>query len=151
VGKIHAGEIFNQSPTECLISGSRRWVTSGQREPILADFRTRLDELAAQTGTTIQVEFDIPGDAFSLNPDTPLIAAFQAAHTTVTGTPLPLGNKPFVDDGSIIIDETGIPAITHGPAATGAHTLHEAVTLDELVRVARVYALTALHFCGQTA
>jgi acetylornithine deacetylase/succinyl-diaminopimelate desuccinylase-like protein len=151
VGKFHAGEIFNQSPTECLISGSRRWVTPGQREPILADFRARLDELAAQTGTTIHVGFDIPGDAFSLNPDAPLIAAFQAAHTTVTGTPLPLGNKPFVDDGSIIIDETGIPTITHGPAATGAHTLHEAVTLDELVRVARVYALTALHFCGQTA
>jgi len=62
-----------------------------------------------------------------------------------------LGNKPFVDDASIIIDETGIPAITHGPAATGAHTLFEQVSLDELVRVARVYALTAMHFCGQAA
>jgi acetylornithine deacetylase/succinyl-diaminopimelate desuccinylase-like protein len=97
------------------------------------------------------MEVDLPGDAFTLDPSTPAITAFQAAYTAVTGAPLPLGNKPFVDDASIIIDETGIPAITHGPAATGAHTVYEAVTLDELMRVARVYALTALHFCGNSA
>src|SRR5690606_32364 len=115
-------------PTECHISGSRRWVTPGQREPVLAEFRALLDELAAETGTTISAEFDIPGDAFSISPDEPLMVAFQAAPSAVTGAPLPLGNKPFVDDGSIIIGETGLPAITPGPAATGAHTLHEAVT-----------------------
>lgn len=72
----------------------------------------------------------------------------QAAHAAVTGAALPLGNKPFVDDGNIFYGEANIPAITHGPAATGAHTLNEAVTLDELVRVASVYALTALNFCA---
>jgi acetylornithine deacetylase/succinyl-diaminopimelate desuccinylase-like protein len=151
VGKFHAGEIFNQSPTECLISGTRRWVTPGQREQVLADLRALLDEVAEETHTQIAIDIDLPGDAFTLDPNTLLIASFQDAYSAVTGAPLPLGNKPFVDDASIIIDETGLPAITHGPAATGAHTLFEAVTLDELVRVARVYALTALHFCGQTA
>jgi acetylornithine deacetylase/succinyl-diaminopimelate desuccinylase-like protein len=151
IGKFQAGEIFNQSPTECKISGTRRWVTPGQREQVIANFQATLDEIAEETHTTITVDLDLPGDAFTLNPGAPLITAFQGAYTTVTGAPLPLGNKPFVDDASIIIDETGLPAITHGPAATGAHTLFEAVTLDELVRVARVYALTALNFCGQTA
>ena len=41
----------------------------------------------------------------------------------------------------------GIPAITHGPHATGAHTLQEQVPVAELVRVALVYALTAVSFC----
>lgn len=149
VGKFHAGEIFNQAPIECKISGTRRWVTPGTRDQILADFQALVDEVAEETHTKITVEIDLPGDAFTLNSDAPVIAAFQSAHTTVTGAPLPLGNKPFVDDSSIIIDETGTPAITHGPAATGAHTLNEQVSLDELVRVARVYALTALNFCGQ--
>ena len=151
VGKIHAGEIFNQTPTECLISGTRRWVTPGQSAQVLAEFRALLDELAEETHTEIKLEVDLPGDAFTLDPNAPLLAAFQSSYTAVTGAPLPLGNKPFVDDASIIIDETGRPAITHGPAATGAHTLFEAVTLDELVRVARVYALTAIEFCGQTS
>lgn len=151
IGKFHAGEIFNQSPTQCLISGTRRWVTPGNREQVLADFRAILDELAEETHTTITMEVDASGDAFSISPDVPLMLSFQSAYSDVTGAPLPVGNKPFVDDGSIIIAEYGVPVVTHGPNATGAHTLNEAVTLDELVRVARVYALTALHFCGQTA
>jgi acetylornithine deacetylase/succinyl-diaminopimelate desuccinylase-like protein len=148
IGKFHAGEIFNQSPIECVISGTRRWVTPGQRDAVLAEFHALLDAIAQETQTTITTEIDLPGDAFTLDHSAPLLTAFQAAYKTTTGAPLPLGNKPFVDDASIIIDETGRPAITHGPAATGAHTVHEAVTLEELVRVARVYALTALNFCG---
>ena len=151
IGKFQAGEIFNQSPTSCLISGTRRWVTPGQTEQVLAEFQAILDELAEETHTTITLEADLPGDAFTIDPNVPLLSAFQDAHTTVTDAPLPLGSKPFVDDASIIIGETGLPAITHGPAATGAHTIFEQVTLDELVRVARVYALTAINFCGQTA
>jgi acetylornithine deacetylase/succinyl-diaminopimelate desuccinylase-like protein len=151
IGKFHAGEIFNQSPTECRISGTRRWVTPGARNQVVAEFRALLDEVAAETQTNISVEFDLPGEAFTLDQNSPLITAFQEAYTMVTGAPLALGNKPFVDDASVIIDEAARPAITHGPAGIGAHTHHESVTLDELVRVARVYLLTALHFCAQPA
>jgi len=31
----------------------------------------------------------------------------------------------------------------------GAHTVNESVSLDELVRVAQVYALTAVAYCCQ--
>jgi acetylornithine deacetylase len=150
IGSFHAGEIFNQSPTECRISGARRWVTPGASKQAIEDFRALLNEVAASTHTDINVEFEIPGDAFRIDPEGPLATAFQTAYTEVTGAPLPVGNKPFVDDGHLFAMEAGLPALTHGPAATGAHTLHEAVSLDELVRVAQTYALTALHFCGQT-
>ena len=78
----------------------------------------------------------------------PAARAFQAAYAQICGHTLPLGAKPFVDDGNTYGPTAGIPAITHGPAATGAHTLDERVSLDELVRVAQVYALTALAFCA---
>ena len=83
--------------------------------------------------------------------DEPLVAAFQSAHRIVAGAPLPLGPKPFVDDGNTLCAHAGIPALTHGPAATGAHTLDERVPLAELVRVARTYALTALAYCPMLA
>ena len=38
-------------------------------------------------------------------------------------------------------------SVTYG---TGAHTVHEACPVAELVRVAQVYALTALSFCGNS-
>ena len=52
-----------------------------------------------------------------------------------------------MDDGNAFCNRAGIPSLTHGPLAHGAHTVNETVTLDELVRVARVYALTAAAYC----
>lgn len=87
------------------------------------------------------------GDAFEVAADDPLAGAFQAACGEASGARLPFGDQPFLDDGNRFIAR-GVTAITHGPAATGAHTPSEVIPVAELVRVARVYALTALRFCG---
>jgi acetylornithine deacetylase/succinyl-diaminopimelate desuccinylase-like protein len=42
----------------------------------------------------------------------------------------------------------GVPAITHSPRAGGAHTAHEWVDIDDLQRVALLYATTAAAFCS---
>lgn len=149
VGRIQAGEIYNQSPTLCTINGTRRWVTPGQAKVVQAEFEQLLHDLARETDTQIAVEYHVQGEAWQLNPGQPIVSAFQSAYTAVTGAALPLGAKPFVDDGSSYISTGGIPAITHGPDAKGAHTLNEAVPVAELVRVAQVYALTAIGFCGE--
>ena len=147
VGHIQAGEIYNQSPTECILQGTRRWVTPNTFEEIKLEFNQILEEVAETSSTSIQVNFEVQGDAFSISPDDPIIAAFQNAHQAVTGNTLPFGNKPFVDDGNSFSAVANIPALTHGPNATGAHTLEECVPVTELVRVAQVYALTAVGYC----
>jgi acetylornithine deacetylase len=148
VGRIQAGEIYNQSPTLCTVNGTRRWVTPGQGQVVQAEFEQLVQALAQESGTQIAVEFHTQGEAWQVDPTQPIVGAFQAAYSATTGAPLALGAKPFVDDGSSYISTGGIPAITHGPDAKGAHTLNEAVPVAELVRVAQVYALTAIGFCG---
>ena len=147
VGHIQAGEIYNQSPTECVLQGTRRWVTPNTFEEIKLEFNQILEELAETSCTSIKVNFEVQGDAFSISPGDPIIAAFQNAHQAVTGNTLSFGNKPFVDDGNSFSSVANIPALTHGPNATGAHTLEECVPVAELVRVAQVYALTAAGYC----
>ena len=71
---------------------------------------------------------------------------FQASYTAVSGSPLPVGPKLFVDDGNCFWPRR-IPAITHGAASGGQHTVNEWVSIDDLVRVAEVYALTAIAYC----
>lgn len=149
IGRMQAGEIYNQSPTLCTVNGTRRWVTPGQAKVVQAEFEQLLQALAEETGTQITVDYHVQGEAWQLAPAQPIITAFQQAYTAVTGAPLAFGAKPFVDDGSSYITTGGIPAITHGPDAKGAHTLNEAVPVAELVRVAQVYALTAIGFCGE--
>ena len=147
VGKFEAGEIFNQSPTECRMSGTRRWVTPGEFEAAFAELRQLLDEVAEATGTRIELETQLSGEAFRLDEADPLASAFQSGYESVTGGRLVAGNKAFVDDGNAFYSNGGTPALTHGPAATGAHTMDESVPIDELVRVAQVYALTAVEYC----
>jgi acetylornithine deacetylase/succinyl-diaminopimelate desuccinylase-like protein len=147
IGKFAAGEIFNQSPTECRIEGTRRWLAHEPVSAVADEYRRILREVATNTGTRIDSEFIARRDAFEIDPATPIVAAFQESYRAVTGKTLPIGAKPFVDDGNAFVARRGIPAITHGPDARGAHTIHERVAVAELVRVAQVYALTALAFC----
>lgn len=147
VGQIHGGEIFNQSPVECKISGTRRWVSGRGTAALEGEFAAILADAADRTGTIVEGTFTVVRDAFQVSEDDDLVHALQSAHTGVTGESLPFGNKPFVDDGNCFSSMRGIPALTHGPAAEGAHTTNERVRIDELVRVAEVYAATAVLFC----
>jgi acetylornithine deacetylase/succinyl-diaminopimelate desuccinylase-like protein len=148
VGQIHAGEIYNQYPQECWLEGTRRWLPGTSAPVVEQEWRHLLAELQQQTRTSIATEYRFIRDAFRLDPDDLLVAAFQQAYTTLAGHTLPLGAKPFVDDGNSFWSLRQVPAITHGPRAGGQHTLHEWVSIDDLVRVAHLYALTAVAYCG---
>jgi acetylornithine deacetylase/succinyl-diaminopimelate desuccinylase-like protein len=147
VGQIHSGEIYNQYPQECRLEGTRRWLPGTPRAEVEHGFHRLLDELERDTGVTVTREFLFIRDAFRLDLDDPLVAAFQGAYQAVSGRALPVGPKPFVDDGNSFCGLRGIPAITHGPRAGGQHTVAEWVLVDDLVRVAHLYALTAALYC----
>lgn len=146
VGSIASGEIYNQSPIECRITGTRRWVAPGTVDEVEREFRSFVAALAEEHGVDAGVDYHVSADAFRIDPDSLIVEALQSAQETVTGKRLPTGGKPFVDDGNSFAARAGIPALTHGPDAKGAHTVDEWVTVAELERVARVYALAALHF-----
>jgi acetylornithine deacetylase/succinyl-diaminopimelate desuccinylase-like protein len=143
VGQIHSGEIYNQYPQECRLEGTRRWLPGTSRAEVEGEFHQLLDDLERDTGVTATREYIVIRDAFRLDLDDPLVAAFQGAYQAVSGRTLPVGPKPFVDDGNSFYGRGGVPSITHGPRAGGQHTAKEWVEIDDLVRVAHLYALTA--------
>jgi acetylornithine deacetylase len=148
IGSVASGEIYNQSPVEFRLSGTRRWLPSTSRADVERELRTILAQVASETGTHVDGRFHFSKDPFEIDAAHPLVLAFQAACCATRGEPLPIGAKPFVDDGNVFVNRAGIPAITHGPGGIGAHTLHEEVPIAELARTALVYALTALEFCA---
>jgi acetylornithine deacetylase/succinyl-diaminopimelate desuccinylase-like protein len=147
IGQVHGGEIFNQYPQQCWLEGTRRWLPGTAPAEVERGFRVLLADLARDTRTMVDVEWTFIRDAFYLKPNDPLVQAFQQAYTTISGQPLPFGPKPFVDDGNSFYGLKNIPAITHGPRAGGQHTVNEWVNIDDLVRVAHLYALTAVFYC----
>jgi acetylornithine deacetylase/succinyl-diaminopimelate desuccinylase-like protein len=147
IGQIHSGEIYNQYPQECLVEGTRRWLPATHATEVEREFRVLLTQLQQSVGASIDLDYTLIRDAFWLDTNDPLVAAFQQAHTALSGGPLPFGPKPFVDDGNSFCALRRIPAITHGPRAGGQHTVNEWVEIDDLVRVAQLYALTAFLYC----
>ena len=147
IGQVGSGEIYNQSPTHFKLCGTRRWLPGADIAAVEREYR---DILATVASPEIQVEgsFHVLSEGFELVIDHPVISAFQAAYQAAVGQPLPPGSKPFLDDGNHFA-HSGITAITHGPAATGAHTVGEEVLVAELERMALVYALTACCFCNK--
>jgi acetylornithine deacetylase/succinyl-diaminopimelate desuccinylase-like protein len=146
IGKVDGGEMYNQFPSECRLEGTRRWLPGARIEDIERGLGAATSEVAARTGVSVEVDFRPIRDAFALDLDDPLVESFQRAHEAVSGERLPTGPKPFVDDGNSFWSLARVPAITHGPLAGGQHTTDEWVSIDDLVRVARVYALTALAY-----
>jgi acetylornithine deacetylase/succinyl-diaminopimelate desuccinylase-like protein len=148
IGQIHSGEIFNQYPQECLLEGTRRWLPGTSRQEVEREFRQLLAELERETGTSIATDFIFIRDGFFLDQNDSLVPAFQQAYQATTGTTLRIGPKPFMDDGNSFWGLGRKPAITHGPKSGGQHTVNEWVSIEDLMRVALLYALTAIAYCG---
>ena len=115
------------------------------------EFRAILKEVADATGATIDARFRLVRDAYALDESHPFVSAFQSTYQEVSGRSLGRGPKPFVDDGNSFWSLGGVPAITHGPLAGGQHTVEEWASIDDLERVATLYARTALAYCGGSA
>jgi succinyl-diaminopimelate desuccinylase len=147
IGQVHAGEIYNQYPQEAWLEGTRRWLPGTDPDTVARDFRARVDRLAADTGTAVDVRWMLIRDAFAIDTEDRFVATFQSCYRAISGAPLPRGPKPFVDDGNSFTANGGVPAITHGPRAGGQHTVNEWVDIDDLVRVALLYAATATAYC----
>jgi acetylornithine deacetylase/succinyl-diaminopimelate desuccinylase-like protein len=146
IGQVHAGEIYNQYPRECMLEGTRRWLPGTDPRAVEAEFRTVVAGVARDHRLTAEIDWRHIRGAFAIDEADPFVSAFQECHAAVTGAPLPIGPKPFVDDGNSFSSLAGIPAITHGPRAGGQHTVDEWVDIDDLVRVAVLYALTAVTY-----
>lgn len=148
LGQMHVGEIYNQFAQEGWLEGTRRWLPGRTFEQVKAELDEQVQRLAARTGAEITVQFQLIRDAFELPVESQVVTSFQQVCREVMGEPLPVAAKPFVDDGSSFWALKKVPCITHGPRASGAHTLSEWVSIEDLCRVAQVYALTAWSFCS---
>jgi acetylornithine deacetylase/succinyl-diaminopimelate desuccinylase-like protein len=148
IGQIHSGEIFNQYPHECWLEGTRRWLPGGDGRAAESEFRGILADLARETGTRIECDWQFIRDAFHLDQSHPFVSIFQDGYEQVSGRRIPLGGKPFVDDGNSFWALAGVPTITHGPRAGGQHTVEEWIDIADMERMALLYALTAVAYCA---
>lgn len=148
VGEFHGGDFFNRFPVEARVVGTRRYAPGRAFEEVRAEIEALCRQVAEETGAAVELTFTKARDGFIIDETAPLVLAVRGAYTRVTGKELPLGGLRSVADASIFNQVGGIPALYHGPGGLGHHGDEEAMPVAELVRAARVLALTALTYCG---
>jgi acetylornithine deacetylase/succinyl-diaminopimelate desuccinylase-like protein len=147
IGAIRSGEpsMLLQNPAVCLIYLDVRTIPGQPTEEIGFELR----DLLEQAGVEGKVEQFLNRPSYEAKGIEPLSDALDEAHRLEFGTDCELANPPECSmwRDHLVFNEVGIPALTYGPPSmvgAGTFTMQRA----DLVRAARVYALTALALCG---
>lgn len=147
IGAVRAGQpwLILQNPEVCLLYLDIRTVPGQDSAAIGRELRGLLDELSLEG----EVEQFLHRPGYEAERIDPLVDALDEAHEFEFGDRCEIATPPECSmwRDHNVFNELGIPALTYGPpGVAGAGTF--AVRKADLVRTARVYALTALALCG---
>jgi acetylornithine deacetylase/succinyl-diaminopimelate desuccinylase-like protein len=80
--------------------------------------------------------------------DHPIVDAVRSAHQASLAAPVEVAGFAAVDDATFF-ERAGIPAVTYGPGSIlTCHCFDEHVPIADVIRAAKVYAATAIQWCG---
>jgi acetylornithine deacetylase/succinyl-diaminopimelate desuccinylase-like protein len=147
IGAIRSGSptMIIQSPEVCFVYLDVRTVP-GQRSELVAG---ELEELLRDEGVEGEVEQFVNRPGYEAHGIEPLVAALDEAHELEFGEPSEIADPAVCSmwRDHNVFNEMGIPALTYGPTGiVGGGQF--AMSIPDLVRAARVYALTSLAVCG---
>jgi acetylornithine deacetylase/succinyl-diaminopimelate desuccinylase-like protein len=111
--------------------------------------RHTLEEMLEDLSLEGEVEQFVNRDGYEARGVEPLVAALDEAHRSEFGTAPEIATVPETSmwRDHNVYNEVGIPALTYGPPGRAGDGTY-AVSKADLLRAARVYALTALSLCG---
>lgn len=149
IGAVRAGQpwLILQNPEVCMIYLDIRTVPGQDTAAIGKELRGLLAELSLEG----DVEQFLHRPGYEAAGIEPLVAALDAGHELEFGSACEIATPPECSmwRDHNVFNELGIPALTYGPpGVAGAGTF--AVRKADLLRTARVYALTALALCAAT-
>lgn len=147
IGAVRAGQpwLLLQNPELCMIYLDVRTVPGQDSAEITHELRGLLDELGLEG--TVEQFLNRPG--YEATGIEPLSDALDEAHRMEFGERCEIAHPEETSmwRDHLMFNEVGIPALTYGPpGVAGAGTF--AVSKQDLLHAARVYALTALAICG---
>lgn len=151
LGIAEAGDYFNRTPRVARLVGTRRWMAGKDAGQVLEELRRIVAPVAEAGGLEADVLMEHEREPFDTPTDDPAVAASARAHELVTGRPVEYVGERIVGDANLYVHGSGVPTYYYGPSNETAHGDVEWVSVQRTVDAARVYALTALGYCGTSS
>jgi acetylornithine deacetylase/succinyl-diaminopimelate desuccinylase-like protein len=147
VGEVRGGDFYNRVPIQAEVVGTRRYALPGSKELVAAELEELCAEVTTHTGLSLRAELQEVGEPYLLDVGEPVIAAVRRGFWHATKGELPLAGAGAVGNAVDFVAQ-GVPAVYHGVNQATAHSDDEHVSGADLLRAARVYAASAVEFCG---
>ena len=148
VGIARAGDYHNRTPGTCYLEATRRWAPGSTVADIRAELEEIIGRIATEGGLRWRLKLMMDCEPFEVAADDPCLRAFAAAAQRVTGTAPPLVGRCIVGDANLDVHGCGRPTFYYGLAYRTVHADVEWVSVEALVRTARVYVAGAAGYCG---
>ena len=148
IGIIHGGHAANVIPETCQVVVDRRIIPGETSEESIREFEEAMEQLAATKPDMLPsvASRDLADWPLDTAEDEPIVQAAMRALRAHGLSPEPQG-VTYGTDASKLQVRSGVPCIVYGPGDIGyAHTDHERIDLNEVVRSADVYAQIAREF-----
>jgi len=148
VGQIAGGDYFNRLPTPIVVTGKWRWKPGKTLDVLQTELQTLCDRLSHQSGLHFTVSFAATREPHETPESHPVVGALKLAGQLAGGRVPDVIGMALAGDANYYANEAGVPTVYYGPAHETAHSDRECVSISQLVHCARVYAATAMKFCG---
>jgi len=159
-GKITVSDMLvktpsiNAVPDEAVIFIDRRMTFGETKEKVVSEVQALIPEKDKDSITIEELFYDEPSytgfvfkvdkyfPAWSLEQDHPLVQAGQETRSLIGLQETPSGKWDFSTNGIYWAGKADIPSIGFGPGdEVTAHTTHDSVKLDDVVKATEFYAL----------
>jgi len=148
VGQVIGGDYFNRLPTPISVSGKWRWKPGKTFQNLQTQLNILCDRLAKESGLKFTVSFAATREPHETPENHPIIDALKSAGNLAAGkTPEVIG-LALAGDANYYANEAGVSTVYYGPSHETSHSDHERVSVSQLAHCAKIYALTAMLFCG---
>jgi acetylornithine deacetylase/succinyl-diaminopimelate desuccinylase len=157
-GTVRGGDQPSTVAASCVLTADRRSVPGENYELMCAELESILAAVEAEIPGLATELRRLPGGMATLEhvalktaPSEAIVEAVAAARRRVCGRAGELGAFPAWTDGALLSAFAGIPTLILGPGDLAvAHSPEESVETAQIIEAARIYALTAVEFCGRT-
>jgi len=146
IGKFVSGDYYNRIPTSCVIAGTRRHEADGSLEQVRDELLAIAADIERTTGATVEAQIQDMFEAYEIDPNVSIATALREAHFEMTGQAMVPGASGASGNAVDFVLRAGVPAVYYGCDYASAHSDHERLSVQELARIAAVFALTSVLF-----
>jgi acetylornithine deacetylase/succinyl-diaminopimelate desuccinylase family protein len=149
---IKGGETGTSTPNQCILEYTIWYPPQDNKEDIKTEIENHIMGISREddwlSKNLPKTEWVLWWPPYFIDKEAPICKTVANSYEAVFGEKIKYQGFPAVSDASFL-NQAGIPTISIGPGdLTLAHAVNEFVEVNDLVKAAKVYALSSLEWCG---